>query len=192
MKYLELQEQLKALKKPFYTMADFEKITGTDKRSLSVMLSRLSKKKLLIRLTKGIFILPENLDKLPEIANQLYSPSYLSFESALSLYGVLSQYPYTITFAAPRKTKKLQLYDREVEYRQIKPSLFIAFVKQNNLFLATPEKALLDQLYLVSKGVATLSKEELDLSSVDKKKILKLSKIFPGSVQRATKEILKD
>lgn len=191
MKYLELQKQLKSLKKPFYTMADFEKITGMERRNLSVTLSRLTKKGLLVRLTKGVFILPDDLDKLPEIANQLYSPSYLSFESALSIYGILSQYPYTITFATPKRSKRIRLADKEVEYRQIKPSLFISFMKQDNLFVATPEKALLDQLYLVSKGVATLSNEELDLSFVDKKKILKLSKTFPEYVQEAAREVLK-
>jgi len=191
MKYLELQKTLKSIKKPFYTTSDLEKIIGLKKASLTVTLNRLVKKNLLLKLSKGVFILPENLDKIPEVANQIYTPSYLSFESALSRYGILSQFPYTFTFATNKRSKKLFLGETEIEYRQLKPDLFSNFIREGDLLIAQPEKALLDQLYLISRGKTSISLDELDLSSLNKKKFIKMSKIFPKETQRLTKGLLK-
>ena len=99
MKTFELLSTLKNIKKPFFSLSDFEIITGQKRESLKVAITRLCKKEIILRLSKGVFVLPENIEKIPEIANQLYFPSYLSFESALSRYGIISQIPYTITFA---------------------------------------------------------------------------------------------
>lgn len=192
MKVLELLKRLKTIEKPFFSTSDLEKITGLNKASLKVNLSRLCKKGLINRISKGIFILPENLDKIPEIANQLYDPSYLSFESALSRYGILSQIPYTITFATTKRSKRIVLFKTEVEYHQLKPSLFTGFLKEGNLFIAYPEKALLDQFYLVSKGMTTLSFKELDFGQINKSKFIKLSKIFPKSTQKLARKMIEN
>ncbi|MCE5328950.1 hypothetical protein LLG07_01235, partial [bacterium] len=53
--------------------------------------------------------------ELEKTANELYYPPYLSFESSLSRYGILSQIPYDLTFATFRKSKRLLLMDREIE-----------------------------------------------------------------------------
>jgi len=55
-----------------------------------------------------------------KIAASLYMPNYLSFESSLSRYGILNLIPYTLTFATIRKTKRLTVEGRDVEFRQIK------------------------------------------------------------------------
>lgn len=190
MKALDLLEKLKTIEKPFFPTSDLEKITGLKKESLKVGLSRLSRKGVIIRLSKGIFTLPENLDKLPEIANQLYEPSYLSFESVLSRHGILNQVPYAITFATIRKTKKIEILDTEAEYHQLKHNLYTGFFKEDNLFVAYPEKALLDQLYLISRGKASLSIEELNLNPINKERFIKFSKFFPFSVQKVAKKLI--
>jgi len=191
MKFSQLQKILRTLEKPFYTTSELERITGSGKNVLTVTLGRFCKKNLLIRITKGVFALPENMDKLPEIANQLYIPSYLSFESALSRFGILSQSPYTLTFATINRSKKIILADNEVEYRQIKPEFFAGFSKEGALFVASPEKALLDQLYLVTKGKASITLEELDLSEISKRNLAKLAKNFPFTTQKLAKKLTK-
>lgn len=191
MKTFELLSALKKIRKPFFSLSDLETITKQKRNSLKVAIFRLCKKEIILRLSKGIFVLPENIDKIPEIANQIYSPSYFSFESALSRYGIISQIPYTITFATKKRTKKIALGKKEIEYRQLKPSLFFGFKKENNLFIALPEKALLDELYFVSRGKAVLSFDELDSKPINKKIFFKFSKSFPLQTQKIAKNLLK-
>lgn len=190
MKALDFQKALESIDKLFFSTSDIEKITGLSRDSLKVSLSRLVKKDLIVRLSRGIFILPKSIDKIPEIANQLYSPSYLSFESALSRYGIISQVPYTITFATLNRSKRMILGGIEVEYRQVKKDLFTGFSKENNFFVASPEKALLDEVYLVSRGLASIAFDELDLGRIDKKLLCELSKNYPNSTQILLKKVI--
>ncbi|MDO9027807.1 MAG: hypothetical protein Q7U68_02975, partial [Candidatus Roizmanbacteria bacterium] len=154
---------LKRLDKNYYTIADLKKITRLPLNSLYVTLARLVKNKSLIRLTSGVYITSENYDKIEIIANTLYQPSYLSFESALSRYGVLSQIPFSLSFATTKKSLRRKLADVSIEYRKIQPPLFFGYEKQESLYIATPEKALLDTLYLVSFGKLIIDLQQLDL-----------------------------
>ena len=178
------------LGKDYYTTADLEKIFGARRESLLVALSRLVKKGEMVRLQKGLYQLagiPLNVEK---IASEIYQPSYISFETALSKYGILSQIPYALTLATPRRPKKMILQERLVEYRRLKKELFGDFSLQNDgSYLASPEKALLDELYFISKGRATIDLEELDLGEIDRQKLLEIAKKFPLPVQEMVRKI---
>jgi hypothetical protein len=127
--------------------------------------------------------------ELERTANELYYPSYLSFESALSRYGILSQIPYTLTFATNRRSKKILLRDREVEYRQLKKEYFFGYKLEKGLYIAEPEKAVLDQLYMISKGKASSDISEWSLIGLKKVKLLQYSKYFPKTVQISAKNL---
>ena len=107
-----------------------------------------------------------------KVANEIYYPSYLSFEKALSNYGILSQAPYTYTFATLRPTKKVTIGGFEIEYSHLKKELFFGYVLKDGKNLALPEKALLDQLYMASRGLRAVNIEELDLKEINKVKLL--------------------
>lgn len=181
--------KLKEIKKDFYTIADLEKIFGLGRDSLLVALSRLEKRGQIIRLSKGIYQLPESGPSLEKIATEFYQPSYISFETALAKYGILSQIPYAITLATTNRPKKQVLQDRALEYRQLKKELFFGFLLEGGIYFATPEKALLDELYLVSKGLAALDFSELDLGEIDKKKFFQLAEKFPPVVRRMARKL---
>jgi predicted transcriptional regulator of viral defense system len=127
--------------------------------------------------------------ELERTANELYYPSYLSFESALSRYGILSQIPYTLTFATNRRSKRTLLRDREVEYRQLKKEYFFGYKLEKGLYIAEPEKAVLDQLYMISKGKASSDISEWSLIGLKKVKLLQYSKYFPKTVQISAKNL---
>ena len=143
-------------------------------------------------LKQGIYVLDNSPQNIQKIANILYFPSYLSCESALALYGILNQIPYTSTFITKNKTRKLNLGEQIIEYHQIYPDFFCDYILQNNLYIALPEKALLDQLYFVSLGRAILDYDELNLHELSKTKFLKFSKKFPLRTQKLAKELVKD
>ena len=52
---IDIFKKLKAFEKPYFTIADFEKIFGLKKESLYVTLSRLVKTGLLRRIKRGVY-----------------------------------------------------------------------------------------------------------------------------------------
>lgn len=163
----ELITKLMGFPKPYFTVTDLEKILGLKRESLYVTLSRLVKAGVLVRLRKNAYKLFIGEADLEKAANELYFPSYLSFETALSKYGILSQIPYTLTFATTRPSKRIVLRDTEVEYRHLKSDLFFGYTLEGGKTVAAAEKALLDELYLMSRGKAKIDIEELDLREID-------------------------
>lgn len=188
MNYRILQK-LQKLKKEYFAIADLQKIFKQKKEILYVTLNRCVKSGWLLRLKTGLYQLataPANLEK---IANQIYYPSYLSFESALAKYGLISQIPYTLTFATPRRTKHITIAENDIVFRQLKKSLFFGYKPSGGIYLAEPEKALLDQLYLVARGKSKIDLSEMDLKGISKSKLLKFSKRFPPTTQRLVSKI---
>lgn len=176
---VDLIKTLYSLDKGYFTTADLEKITGLSRSSLKVSVYRLVKNGILTKIKRGVFQLAFSQIDVRKIANQLYYPSYLSFESALSQYGILSQVPFTQTFATAKRSKKITLWETQVEYRQLKKELFFGYVLAGGIYLAEPEKALLDQLYLVSRGKAVINIEELNLTTIKRDKFNDYAKKFP-------------
>jgi predicted transcriptional regulator of viral defense system len=186
---IEFIQTLRGFNKPYFTLADLEKILKMKRDSLYVTLNRLVKSGVLIRLQRGVYQPEFQGLELEKTANELYYPSYLSFESALSRYGILSQIPYTLTFATTRRSKKLLLAGIEVEYRQLKKEYFFGHILDNGIYIAEPEKALLDQLYMMSKGKVSSDVSEWSLVALKKNKFLQYSKKFPRTVRSKAKEL---
>lgn len=86
------------------------------------------------------------------VANQLYRPSYVSLESALSQYGFIPEGVFQITSCTTLKTISTHTPVGNFFYRRIKPSLYFGYQLEqwNNhrYAIAEPEKALIDYLYL--------------------------------------------
>lgn len=91
------------------------------------------------------------------LAGSIYGPSYISFEYALSFYGLIPERVTTITCATFDKKKKKQ-YNTNFgifTYRDIPILAYpeeILLKEENNYSyqIATPEKALCDKLYTLS------------------------------------------
>lgn len=189
MNTLNFIKKLESFKRDYFTIADLEKITGLSRPSLKVALSRFVEKAVLIRLKRGVYAQADTSLNLARVANQLYYPSYLSFESALSYYGILSQAPYTQTFATIKPSKKITLGETSIEFRQIKKSLFFGYSFKDKIYIAEPEKALLDQLYMASLGKASLNIEELDLRKIKMAALNLYMRQFPENLKDKIKNI---
>jgi predicted transcriptional regulator of viral defense system len=88
-------------------------------------------------------------------ANKLYKPSYVSLESALSMYGFIPEGVFQVTSCTTLKTNRFDTPEGTFVYRNVKPSLFFGYTLhswQNYRYaIATPEKTILDYLYLHSE-----------------------------------------
>jgi predicted transcriptional regulator of viral defense system len=163
----------------FFDIIDASKIFGIEKRkTLYVLLQRLEKDGVIRRIVNGKYYFALRDYHEFELANFLVNPSYISFESALSFYGILPQFPYTITSVTPLKTKKINYLDKEYEYSHLDSGYFWGFIKKDKFLIATPEKALLDELYFMAKKLRTVHIQELDLKIIDRKKVRELSKRY--------------
>ncbi len=122
--------------------------------NLNQKISLDAKKNKLIRIKRGLYT--DNLEiDAPIIANICYSPSYISFEYALSYYGLIPEYVSVYTSACFKKknNKKFILEKVIFEYRSIPDEAFPYDVefRTNELGIkykiASKEKALCDTLY---------------------------------------------
>jgi predicted transcriptional regulator of viral defense system len=189
-KDMALVQRLLSLDKPYFSPADLEKILEQRRPALYVTLNRLVRYGVLVRLRRGVYQVALRAADPARIANQLVYPSYLSFESALSRYGILSQVPYALTFATTHRSRGLTLGDTVVEFRQLKRELFFGYTLKGGLYVAEPEKALLDQLYMISRGLSSLTLDALDLSSLDPERLRTYTARFPEPVQAAVQQML--
>ena len=91
------------------------------------------------------------------LAGSIYGPSYISFEYALSYYGLIPERVSTITCATCDKKKKKE-YNTDFgtfTYRDVPVLAYpeeIILKEENNYSyqIATPEKALCDKLYTLA------------------------------------------
>lgn len=126
-----------------------------DYAAVRMKLSRLVEEGILLRLKKGFYcIAPDYATKLIElgvIANSLYGPSYVSFESALSLYGLIPERVYETMSAVSKHGESYKTPFGDFRYYQIPDVLFGVGVRSektaNGTYLmANPTKALCDTL----------------------------------------------
>lgn len=188
---IEILKKLDSFDKAYFTTADFRKLFPSEKEGFTTFLKRLVDKEVLIRLAKGVFAVRGKGWEIERVANQLYYPSYLSFATILGRTGILNQIPYSLTFATPRKSKRITLGGVDVIYSQLKPELYFGYELKQGMNTAEPEKALLDQLYLVSLGKGSLDFEELNLTDLDKKKFLSYAERFPKRIKKGLRETKK-
>jgi predicted transcriptional regulator of viral defense system len=185
----ELIKTLRSIPKAFFTLSDLEKITGLDRKSLYVSLNRWVKKGVLERGGRNIYVMAGEPVKLEAIAGQSYFPCYLSFESALSRFGVLNLVPYSLSFATTRKTKSVTLLDKRVDYKHLQAELYFGFTQEEGFYVAEPEKALLDLVYFASFGKTTIPLEEMDLRSLSRQTLDEYSRRFPQRVIKALERL---
>ena len=189
---LNVYEKLLELNKRYFTGREIGRILDVGAGSRRVVLTRLVKKGTLRRIWRNLYELKLRPADIREAANIIYRPSYLSFTYCLGELGILNQIAYAIEFATPRKTKTIVIRDRDVVFRKIKRELFFGYALKDNIFIAEPEKALLDTLYLKSKGLAGLSEEELNLGGLSRKRFLEMSGKFPARVRKEARRLAKN
>lgn len=128
-----------------------------------------------------------------EIANKLYYPSYVSFEYALSYYGIISETVYSITSSTPKTTRNFIVAGVNYDFFHIKNKVFTGYVKKDIsgqlVYLAEPEKALADYFYFVDLKKKSLY-DRINVKDVNYKKLMAFIKFFNRpSLTKLTKKI---
>ncbi|MFA5355132.1 MAG: hypothetical protein WC302_00115 [Candidatus Paceibacterota bacterium] len=172
-----------------FTVSEFSKFLEIKSSTARAFLSRNSKKQnsYFLKIKKGLYIFAHNLPNKFEIANKLYKPSYISFETALSFYGIIPENVYSIISATTKQTKSFSVQRSFFDYIKIKKSLFFGYQPQKmrgvNVLMAEREKALLDYIYLLSLRKKDLN-DRVDLSKIDDNKLGYYVKYFKNNLRK--------
>lgn len=119
-------------------------------------LTRWVKQNLLVKLRNSWYSFPDyvNMSNIQYfVSNKIYSPSYISLHSALAFYGIIPEAIVQTTAVSSLKKANFENNFGSFSYQQILPELMFGneqktFLNKHSLFFATPEKAILDLLYL--------------------------------------------
>lgn len=126
-----------------------------DYKAPDMKIKRMSDKQEIIKLTKNLYETEKHTSGYL-VANAIYSPSYLSFDYALSYYGLIPEAVYVYTSATYHKKKK-KMYKNVIGtflYHDVPASVYplgINLMKEGDYYyaIASPEKALCDKLYTI-------------------------------------------
>lgn len=107
------------------------------------------KNKELYPIRKGIYAKDKNYNRL-ELANRIYTPSYISLETVLSREGIVFQH-YEQIFLVSYLTREIICDGQKYVFRKIKDTILtnsLGLEKKDNYFIASRERAFLDTVYL--------------------------------------------
>ncbi len=169
----------------FFTAQDVAEAAGIALPSAHVLCSRYTRAGIFLRLKKNVYVLRDDWERfdliaMMKIANYLQVPSYVSFTTALSFYGITTQVQRDwIECAATRRSTTIQAGGMTFRYHKLQKALFFGFSRKNGLFIADPEKAVLDAAYLEVLGSDAVDWNAVDLEKVDQRRLRELLNAYP-------------
>lgn len=147
---------LRKLRGPVFTTRQAAAISGRSISSATQALDRLAGQGLLVKIRRGLWAdaTDERLSVFSIVPFLVGSGRvYVSFLSALHLHGIVSQIPQTTTLAATAHTRLIRTPLGAFSIHRITPDFFGGFDwyrGEGSFLIASPEKALVDSLYLAA------------------------------------------
>jgi len=132
---------------------------------------------------RGIYAKDRHYNKY-EFATKIYTPSYISLETVLAKAGIIFQL-YGQIFIASYLTREIIADGQNYLFKRIKESILtnkIGIDVENNYYIASPERAFLDVIYLNKDYHFD------NLINIDWDKVYKILPIYGGN-KRMEKKI---
>lgn len=177
-----------------------------ENQTIPLQLHRWAQAEKVLRLKRGLYTLPEERRSAPFsllwLANTLYSPSYISMEFVLSWYDLIPERVSVMTSITRLKTKGFENRLGRFTYQHVKEGLFFGFEPiqdefQKQVLMATPEKALLDWLYLKKDWEPSVSHFEKNLrlqqlNQLKKKRLQSCLKFYSSKKMTHAGQVLSE
>ncbi len=143
-------------KQGYFDLASVVQLSGEIRGTIRVQLHRWCKAGKLLPLRRGMYAFPKGFTAMPinpaELANKIYSPSYISTHWALGFYGLIPEKVVTYTSITSRVPRSFENAFGLFKYQNIKREAFFGYrsvdIDQKQIVIAEPEKALLDFWHL--------------------------------------------
>jgi predicted transcriptional regulator of viral defense system len=148
-----------------------------DPNDVRRQLSRWTKTGHIYQLRRGLYALAPPFQKVKPhpfvVANRMVRSSYVSLQSALGYYGLIPDVVPVTTSVTTGRPNQWQTPLGVYTFRHIKTELFVGYrlvdlVGNQQAFVATPEKALLDLVHLQRGGDSAEYLQELRLQDMER------------------------
>lgn len=168
-----------------------------ERQTMYNQLNNWRRKRLVIQLRRGLYVLSKADRKVEPgnlfLSGQLYSPSYVSLEYALGVHGLIPEMVTQVTAVTTRNAASFKTELGSFEYQHIKREAFRGFKAARDqtgltYFLAEPEKAVVDFIYLNlsrftrgDRDIFTQSYRFQNLESLNLKKLMSYAVLFAST-----------
>ena len=150
---------------------------NVDPADVRRQLSRWTKAGRLYQLRRGLYALAPPFQKIKPhpflVANRMVRASYVSCQAALAHYGLIPEYVPVVTSVTATRPGRWDTPLGSYEFRHMKANLvrgyrLIEVSPGQRAFVASPEKALLDLIYLQAGADSPQYLRELRLQNLDR------------------------
>jgi predicted transcriptional regulator of viral defense system len=155
----------------------------------------------LIQIRKGLYMLSDTYrKKTPHpflVANTMKRASYISLQSALAHYGLIPEYVPSVTSVTTGRPETVSSSIGNYIFKHIKIALFYSYKKielgeGQSAFVASPEKALLDLLYLTPGSNNLSYQKELRLQNLETLDLVQLTHLAQESKSQKLVRAIKN
>jgi predicted transcriptional regulator of viral defense system len=177
--------ELNSINQLYFGYEDIARALKISPASARVSASRYVRLGLLMRLKRNIYVPKERWQTTSReerftLANLGQTPSYISLMTALDYHEITTQVQRDIIESvAVKRTKEISLNGNVFRYTKVSRASYFGFIRQQQFFIATPEKALLDAIYLISFGRYALDLSAIDDEKLNRKEIRRMSRNYP-------------
>ncbi len=203
MNYFYLLSELKKTHLTLFTLRDIENLFPHENlKTIKNNLVRWVREGRFIKLKRDVyeFVEPGLERSLLDlyVANRLYSPSYISLETALSLYEFIPDIAVQVTSLTTRPTRTFKNKYGTFFYRSCQKKAFTGYqlmtYSGEKILIADPEKALVDFIYFRTRQDSFLNfkEERLNILALQKLKWTKLhwyAELFNDKTKRTLKSL---
>lgn len=162
-------------------------LSGTvDPADVRRQLSRWTAGGKLYQLRRGLYALAPPFQKVKPhpflLANRMVRGSYVSCQSALAYYGLIPEYVPTVTSVTPGRPARWQTPFGIFEFYHLKSDLLRGYrqveaARGQKVFVAAPEKALLDLIHLQPGADSPAYLRELRLQNLEQLSLEELRRL---------------
>ncbi len=149
---------IKKIKRLIFRTREAAACSGGSLSNTVQALNHLEKEGVVIKIARGLWSIDIGAQKISQYSVIPFllpcGRAYVSFLSALHLYGIIEQIPQSVTLASTAHTKTIHTKLGAFYVHRIAPVFFKGFdwyKGDGDFLIAEPEKALVDCLYLSAK-----------------------------------------
>lgn len=186
MRLIALENQLPK----FFTVSDLQDALKIKRNSARIFCNRYLKKGYFLRIKRDLYTIARKIYTLNNfdylgLSNLLQDGSYISLQTALSYHRIIANRMYFIEAISPTRSTDIYFGHYHFKYCRLpKKYHFGRGTGVNGIKIATPEKALLDIIYLTSLGKYFIQFRSINLEHLSYPRLLNYSKKYPLRTQK--------
>lgn len=189
----EKVRRLAALPRPegnFLSLTSLAHLFEVAPASARVVARRYEKKAVLRRVGPRLWANLLGAPSREQLAGILHPPAYLSCETALLRCGAITQVPHELVAVTTGRPRLVRTPWGPLRFQHLGKERFFAFGKEilesgAPVWIAEPEKALLDWVYLGQRAGSSPALDEVDPRRLDRARLAAYARRFPPAVGRA-------